>query len=72
MQKSMLVSPLTTHSGQSKMIVIITCEFLINTFATIKNDCYKRLKPTDKKGVSTEMHYKNVGPGQFLPPLLHM
>jgi hypothetical protein len=26
----------------------------------------------DKKGVSTEMHYKNLGPEHIVPPLLHM
>jgi hypothetical protein len=49
-----------------------TCEFLNDTYAAIKNDCNKRLKPTDKKGVSKEMHYKSIVPEKFLPPLLHM
>jgi hypothetical protein len=39
-----------------------TCDLLNDTFAAIKNDCNNRLKPTNKKAVLTEMHYKSVGP----------
>ena len=30
------------------------------------------LVPTDKKGVSCALHYKSLGPENFVPPLLHM
>jgi len=28
--------------------------------------------PMDKKGVSSQMHYKYLTPQQFVPPLLHL
>jgi hypothetical protein len=31
-----------------------------------------RLKPTNKKGVSTKMHYKGISPENFVLLLLHM
>jgi len=49
-----------------------TREFLNQTFDAITNDAQKRLQPTDKKGVSCALHYKSLGPENFVPPLLHM
>ena len=51
---------------------IRTTKSLLDIYDAIRNDGDKRLKPMDKKGVSTEMHYKNLGPEHFVPPLLHM
>jgi len=30
------------------------------------------MQPTEKRRVSTAMHYKTLGPDNFAPPLLHM
>jgi hypothetical protein len=49
-----------------------TSKFLKETYEAIRKDSKNRLKPADKKGVSTEMHYKGIGPENFVPPLLHM
>lgn len=49
-----------------------TAEFLSRTYTAIQHDTCKRLKPVDKKGVSTAMHYAGIGPEHFVPPLLHM
>ncbi len=49
-----------------------TSKFLSETYLAVKMDTCNRLKPTDKKGVSTEVHYKGIGPERFVPPLLHM
>lgn len=49
-----------------------TDTFLIDTYEKIKNDTKKRLQATEKKGVSSAMHYKSLAPSNFVPPLLHM
>jgi hypothetical protein len=49
-----------------------TSTFLQEMYDTFRNDTQKRLQPTFKKGVSCAMHYKRLGPGSFVPPLLHM
>jgi hypothetical protein len=46
--------------------------FLKETYEAILNDDAKRLKATDKKGVSCAMHYNSLTPQDFVPPLLHM
>ncbi len=38
----------------------------------MKNDKQNRLKATDKNGVSTEMHYKGIGPEHVVLLLLQM
>jgi hypothetical protein len=49
-----------------------TAEFLTVTYEAVKKDTTNRLKPSDRKGVSTKMQYKGIGPDHFVPPLLHM
>ena len=49
-----------------------TIEFLQQTYNAVRNDVQKRMQPTEKKGVSCAMHYKSLGPDNFVPPLLHM
>jgi NACalpha-BTF3-like transcription factor len=41
-------------------------------YLAVKNDADKKLKPTDRKGVSCKRHYKCLGPDNFVPPLLHL
>jgi hypothetical protein len=45
---------------------------LLDMYDAIQNDGHKRLKPMDKKGVSTEIPSKNLGLEHFVPPFLHM
>jgi hypothetical protein len=40
----------------------LTSMFIEETYKAIKKGARNRLKPTDKRGVSTEMHYKGIGP----------
>ena len=49
-----------------------TSRMLSETYMAVKMDTCNRLKPTDKKGVSAEVHYQGIGPEKFVPPLLHM
>lgn len=49
-----------------------TSIFLEETYEQIKEDKQNKLQPTDKKGVSTAVHYKSLTPLDFVPPLLHM
>jgi len=46
--------------------------FKKKTYLAILNDADKRMTPNDKKGVSTETHYKAVTPQHFVPPFLHL
>ncbi len=46
--------------------------FLSEMPLAVKNDSEKRLKPTDRKGVTCERHYKCLGTQNFVPPLLHL
>ena len=46
--------------------------FIKETYKAIKKDMRNRLGPTDKRGVTTEMQYKEIGPEHFVPPLQHM
>jgi hypothetical protein len=41
-------------------------------YKAVRNDTENRIQPTEKRGVSTAMHYKTFGPDNFAPPLLHM
>ena len=62
-------------SGRSQLTTLVISElklFLIDTYEKIKNDTKKRLQATEKKGVSSAMHYKSLAPSNFVPPLLHM
>jgi hypothetical protein len=45
---------------------------LSETCMAVKMDIHNSLKPTDKKGVSAEVHYQGIGLETFVPPLLHM
>jgi hypothetical protein len=45
---------------------------LSDTVLKIKNDTKGRLKPVDHKGVTSERHYRCLGPQNFVPPLLHL
>jgi len=49
-----------------------TSTFLQEMYNAVRNDTQKRLQPTFKKGVSSALHYKSLGPENFVPPLLHM
>jgi hypothetical protein len=49
-----------------------TSIFLEKTYEQIKEDKQNKLQPTNKKGVSTAVHYKSLTPLDFVPPLLHM
>jgi hypothetical protein len=49
-----------------------TLGFLSEMYLAVKNDADKKLKPTDRKGISCERHYKCLGPDNFVPPLLHL
>jgi hypothetical protein len=49
-----------------------TLEFLTEVSLAVKNDSERKLKPTDRKGVTCERHYKCLGPQNFVPPLLHL
>ncbi len=48
-----------------------TAQFQNERHHAILKDVKKELKPTDKKGVSCEMHCKSLTPQNFVPPLLH-
>jgi hypothetical protein len=49
-----------------------TSKFLKETYEAIRKDTKNRLKPTNKKGVSTKMHYKGISQENFVLPLLPM
>lgn len=49
-----------------------TSEFQNNAYLAICNDIEKKMTPSDRKGVTSEMHYKALTPQHFVPPLLHL
>ncbi len=49
-----------------------TVEFQEATYEAILKDSLKKMVPMDKKGVSSQMHYKCLTPQDFVPPLLHL
>jgi hypothetical protein len=49
-----------------------TAEFLHETYEAVRQDTAKRMQPTEWKGVTCSLHYKTLGPDDFVPPLLHM
>ncbi len=47
-------------------------EFLKEVSLAVKNDSERKMKPSYRKGVTCERHYKCLGPQNFVPPLLHL